>query len=118
VLGDELIALEQYFEMQKSKTTKSKYWESCALNQKRSCQRAHLLHSFTKSLSAMQKLAASPQSSWVTLRISREGKDGGSSGNQQLHKWPFDLIVKMFTYKARLQALIHADVKQTIMGVA
>ena len=48
--GGELAALERYFEMQKSKTTNSKSRKSRALNQKRSRQRSHLLHSFIKSL--------------------------------------------------------------------
>lgn len=103
--GGELVALERYFEKQKSKTTKSKSRKSCSMNQKRSRQRSHLLHSFAKSL--VRDADARGVSTIVVgnLKDIREGKDWGDSGNQHLHKWPFDRIVKMLTYKARLKGI-------------
>ena len=104
-LGGELAALERYFEMQKSKTTKGLSRKSCTLNQKRSRQRSHLLHSSTKSL--VRDAEARGVSTIIVgdLKDIRDGKDWGSSGNQQLHKWPFDRIVQMLTYKARLRGI-------------
>jgi len=43
-----------------------------------------------------------------TLKDIRTGKDWGDSGNQNLHKWPFDRIVKMLTYKA-LKGILVVD---------
>ena len=103
--GGELAALERYFEMQKSRTARSTSLKSRALNQKRSRQRSHLLHSFTRSL--VRDAEARGVSTIIVgdLKDIREGKDWGSSGNQQLHKWPFDRIVKMLTYKARQKGI-------------
>ncbi len=110
--GGELAALERYFEMQKSKTTNSKSRKSGALNQKRSRQRFHLLHSFTKSL--VRDAGARGVSTIIVgdLKDIREGKDWGKSGNQQFHKWPFDRIVRMLTYKARLKGIRVVEEKE------
>ncbi len=35
----------------------------------------------------------------------RDGKNWGDSGNKQLHKWPFAMIIKMLTHKARLKGI-------------
>jgi putative transposase len=35
----------------------------------------------------------------------RDGKNWGDRGNQQLYKWPFDKIIKMLMYKARLKGI-------------
>ncbi len=110
--GGELAALERYFEMQKSKTTNSKSRKSGALNQKRSRQRSHLLHSFIKSL--VRDAEARGVSTIIVgdLKDIREGKDWGKSGNQQFHKWPFDRIVRMLTYKARLKGIRVVEEKE------
>ena len=112
-LGGELAALERYFEKQKSKTAKSRSRKSCALNQKRSRQRTHLLHSFTKSL--VRDAEARGVSTIIvgTLKDIRTGKDWGDSGNQNLHKWPFDRIVKMLAYKARLKGILIVDLNES-----
>src|SRR5512139_326520 len=103
--GGELAALERYFDKQKSTTTRSRSQKSCTLNQKRSRQRSHLLHSFTKSL--VRDADARGVSTVIVgnLKDIRDGKNWGDSGNQQFHKWPFDRIVKMLTYKARLKGI-------------
>jgi putative transposase len=95
-----LAVLEQYFEVQKSKTTNSKSRKACALNQKRARQRSLLPHGFARDTEVSTIIVGG-------LKDIREGKDWGNSGNQQLHKWPFDRIIKMLMYKARLKG-IHA----------
>jgi len=47
-----------------------------------------------------------------TLKDIRTGKDWGDSGNQNLHKWPFDRIVKMLTYKA-LKGILVVDLNDS-----
>ncbi len=103
--GGELAALERHFDKQKAKTTQSRSRKSCALNQKRSRQRTHLLHSFTKSL--VRDADARGVSTIIVgdLKDIRDGKDWGDSGNQKFHKWPFDKVIKMLTYKARLAGI-------------
>ena len=103
--GGELAALERHFDKQKSKTTKSKSNRSCTLNQKRSRQRSHLLHSFTRSLVSDADARGVSTIIVGDLTDIRDGKNWGNSGNQQLHKWPFDKIIKMLTYKARLKGI-------------
>ncbi len=112
-LGGELAALERYFEKLKSKTTQSRSRKSCALNQKRSHQRSHLLHSFTKSLVSDAEARGVSTIIVGTLDGIREGKDWGNGGNQQLHKWPFDKIIKMLTYKARLKGIRVVDLNES-----
>jgi len=103
--GGELAALERYFDKQKGKTTKSRSRQSYALNQKRSRQRTHLLHSLTKAL--VRDADARGVSTIIVgdLKDIRYGKNWGDSGNQQLHKWPFERIIKMLTYKARVKGI-------------
>ena len=103
--GRELLAMERYFEKQKSKTTRSTSRKALSLNRKRSRQRIHLLHSFTKSL--VCDAGARGVSTLIvgTLKDIRDGKNWGDSGNQKLHKWPVDKIIKMLTYKARLKGI-------------
>ena len=103
--GGELAALERHFDKQKSKTTRSRSRKSYALNQKRSRQRSHLLHSVTRSL--VRDADARGVSTVIVgnLKDLREGRNWGDSGNQKLHKWPFDRIIKMLTYKARLKGI-------------
>jgi putative transposase len=100
--GGELSSLERYFDKQKSKTTKSTSRKSRALNQKRSRQRTHLIHSLTKSL--VRDADARGVSTLIVgdLKDIRDGKNWGDSGNQKLHKWPFDRIINMIEYKARM----------------
>jgi len=111
-LGGELAALERYFEMQKAKTTKSTSRKSRALKQKRSGQRSPLLNSFTKSLVRDAEARGVTTIIVGDLKDIREGKDWGTRGNQQLHKWPFDRIVKMLTYKARLKGIRVVEEKE------
>ena len=103
--GGELAALERHFDKHKSKTTKSRSRKSCTLNQKGSRQRSHLLHSLTKSL--VRDADARGVSTVIVgnLKDIRDGKNWGDRGNQQFHKWPFDRIIKMLTYKARLRGI-------------
>jgi putative transposase len=75
------------------------------LNQKRSRQRTHLLHSFTRSLVSDADARGVSTIIVGDLKDIRDGKDWGDSGNQQLHRWPFDKIIKMLTYKARLKGI-------------
>ncbi len=84
--GGELAALERHFDKQKSKTTRSRSNKSCTLNQKRSRQRIHLLHSFTKSL--VRDADARGVSTIIVgdLTDIRDDKNWGDRGNQQLHK--------------------------------
>ena len=98
--GGELSSLERYYDKEKAKTTKSVSRKSRAYNQKRSRQRTHLLHSFTKSL--VRDADARGVSTIIVgdLKDVRDGKNWGDSGNQQFHKWPFERIIKMLTYKA------------------
>jgi|GEM_PF-4890665 len=42
---------------------------------------------------------------WRNRKDSREGKEWGNSGNQQLNEWPFDRIIKILMYKARLKGI-------------
>jgi putative transposase len=103
--GGELLSLEQYFEKEKSKTTKSTSQKSIALNQKRSRQRSHLLHCFTKSLVRDAEARGVTTIIVGDLKNIRDGKYWGASGNQKLHKWPFKRIINMLTYKARLRGI-------------
>ena len=103
--GGELAALERHFDKQKSKTTRSTSIKSCTLNQKRSRQRTHLLHSFTRSLVSDADARGVSTIIVGDLKDIRNGKDWGDSGNQQVHTWPFDKIIKMLTYKARLKGI-------------
>ncbi len=103
--GGELAALERHFDKQKSKTTRSRSRKTHVLNQKRSRQRTHLLHSFTRSLVSDADARGVSTIIVGDLTDIRDGKDWGDSGNQQFHKWPFDKIIKMLTYKARLKGI-------------
>ena len=103
--GGELAALERHFDKLKSKTTRSRSNKSCTLNQKRARQRIHLLHSFTKSLVSDADARGVSTIIVGDLTDIRDGKNWGDSGNQQFHKWPFDKIIKMITYKARLKGI-------------
>jgi len=103
--GGELAALERHFDKQKSKTTRSRSRKTHVLNKKRSRQRTHLLHSFTKSLVSDADARGVSTIIVGDLTDIRDGKNWGDSGNQQLHKWPFDKIIKMLTYKARLKGI-------------
>src|SRR5208337_1626438 len=111
--GGELAALERYFEKQKSKTTRSLSRNSRDLNQKRSRQRIHVLHCFTKSL--VRDAEARGVSTIVVgdLKGIRDDKDRGDSGNQHIHKWPFDTIINLLTYKARLRGIEVVTEKET-----
>ncbi len=111
--GGELAALERYFEKQKSKTTRSLSRNSRDLNQKRSRQRIHVLHCFTKSL--VRDAEARGVSTIVVgdLKGIRDDKDWGDSGNQHLNQWPFDTIISLLTYKARLRGITVVTEKET-----
>lgn len=100
--GGELSSLERYFEKEKAKTTRSRSRKSLALNRKRSRQRNHLLHSFTKSL--VRDADARGVSTIIVgnLKDVRTGKNWGDKGNQKLHKWAYDKMTALLTYKARL----------------
>src|SRR5512147_661531 len=103
--GGELAALERHFDKQKSKTTRSRSRKTCVLNQKRSRQRTHLLHSFTRSLVSDADARGVSTIIVGDLTDIRDGKNWGDSGSKQFHKWPFDKIIKMLTYKARLKGI-------------
>jgi putative transposase len=103
--GRELLAMERYFEKQKSKTTRSTSRKTRSLNRKRSRQRIHQLHSFTKSLVCDAEARGVSTIIVGTLKDIRDGKNWGDSGNQKLHKWPFEIIVKMLEYKARFKGI-------------
>jgi putative transposase len=103
--GGELAALERHFDKQKSKTTRSTSIKSCTLNQKRSRQRTHLLHSFTRALVSDADARGVSTIIVGDLTDIRDGKNWGDSGNQQLHTRPFDKIIRMLTYKARLKGI-------------
>jgi putative transposase len=103
--GGELAALERHFDKQKAKTTRSMSKKSSTLNQKRSRQRTHLLHSVTRSLVSDADARGVSTIIVGDLTDIRNGKNWGDSGNQQFHTWPFDKIIKMLTYKARLKGI-------------
>ena len=103
--GGELAALERHYDKQKSKTTKSKSNRSCTLNQKRSRQRTHLFHSFTRSLVSDADARGVSTIIVGDLTDIRDGKNWGDSGNQKLHTWPFDRIIRMLAYKARFKGI-------------
>ena len=103
--GGELAALERHFDKQKAKTTRSMSKKSSTLNQKRSRQRSHLLHSVTRSLVSDADVRGVSTIIVGDLTDIRDGKDWGDSGNQKLHAWPFDKIIRMLTYKARLKGI-------------
>jgi len=86
--------------------------QSCLVS-KRSHQRSHLLHSFTKSLVSDAEACGVSTIIVGTLDGIREGKDWGYSGNQQLHKWPFDKIIKMLTYKGRPKGIRVVDLNES-----
>jgi len=53
----------------------------------------------------MRMLAASPAIIVGDLKDIRAGRNWGDSGNQKLHRRPFERIIRMLTYKARLKGI-------------
>jgi putative transposase len=108
--GGELLSLERYFDKQKAKTTKSRSRKSRLLNRKRSRQRMHIIHSFTRSV--VRDAHARGVSTVIVgyPKNIRDGKNWGSNGNQQLHRWPYRLIFTMLRYKARLLGIRVVDI--------
>jgi putative transposase len=108
--GGELSALERYFDKAKSRTTKSTSRRSLALNRKRSRQRRHLLHCFTKSV--VRDADARGVSTIIVgyPKDIRDGKDHGANTNQKLHRWPYKLVFDMLKYKGRLLGIQVIDI--------
>ncbi len=105
VPGGELLALDRYFHKEKAKCPSSKSKKCRELNRKWSRQRNHYLHVLTKCL---VDLAIAQNVSTIVvgeLKGIRTDKDWGAKGNQKLHAWPFEKIVKLLTYKAALRGI-------------
>jgi putative transposase len=102
----ELAAIERYFDREKAKTNSSRSRKSMELNCKRSRQRNHLLHGFTKSL--VRDANARGVSTIIVgyPKDIRFGKDWGANGNRHLHRWPYKKILSMLTYKARMLGIL------------
>lgn len=114
--GGELLALERYFEKEKSKCTESRSRKCFTLNSKRSRQRKHLLHALTRNL--VRDAKARGVSTIVVgdlqgIRTDKEGeaKQWGRE-NQKLHAWPYAEIVRQITYKARLEGMAVEQVSE------
>ena len=105
VPGGELLALDRYFHKEKAKCRSSKSKKCRELNRKWSRQRNHYLHVLTKWL--IDLAVAQNVSSIVVgeLKGIRADKDWGARGNQKLHAWPFEKIIKLLTYKAALRGI-------------
>jgi len=105
VPGGELLTLDRYFQKGKAKCTKSTSRRCIKLNIKWGRQRNHYLHVLTRWLI---NLAVAHNVSTILvgeLKGIRAGKDWGDAGNQKLHAWPFDKIIKLLTYKAALAGI-------------
>ncbi|MDA8333818.1 MAG: transposase [Peptococcaceae bacterium] len=104
VPGGELLALDRYFHKEKAKCRD--------LNRKWSRQRNHYLHVLTKWL---VDLAVARNVSTIVvgeLKGIRTDKDWGAKGNQKLHAWPFEKIIKLLTYKAALRGIMVVKVSE------
>jgi len=105
VPGGELLALDRHFQKEKAKCTKSTSRRCIELNTKWGRQRNHYLHVLTRWL---VNLAIAHNVSTILvgeLKGIRADKDWGDAGNQKLHAWPFDKIIKLLTYKAALAGI-------------
>ena len=108
--GGELRALERYFEKEKSKCTNSRSNKRIDLDSKRARQRHHFIHTFTRSIVRDAKARGISTIIVGDLKDIRTGKDGearnwGASGNQDLHKWPFETIFNQLKYKGALEGI-------------
>ncbi len=108
--GGELRALERYFEKEKSGCTSSKSKKRRRLDSKRARQRHHFIHTLTRSIVRDAKARGVSAIIVGDLRDMRTGKDGeardwGASGNQDLHKWPYQLIISQIRYKSALEGI-------------
>lgn len=105
VPGGELLALDRYFQKEKTRCTKSTSKRCIELNTRWGRQRNHYLHALTRWL---VNLAITHNVSTILvgeLKGIRVDKDWGDTGNQKLHAWPFDKIIKLLTYKAALAGI-------------
>ena len=105
--GGELSSLERYFEKEKTRCTDSRSRKNRNLNRKRSRQRAHFLHSMTRTIVNDAHARGVTKILLGDLKDMRTGTTGGTmdwgnAGNQALHKWPYRRIIGMIRYKARL----------------
>ncbi len=105
VPGGELLALDRYFQKEKSKCTKSTSRRCVELNIKWGRQRRHYLHTLTKWL--VELAVANDVSTIVVgeLKGIRQDKNWGKAGNQKLHAWPFSKVEELLTYKAALAGI-------------
>lgn len=112
VPGGELLALDRYFQKEKTKCTKSTSRRCVELNAKWGRQRNHYLHVLTRWL---VDLAIAHNVSTIVvgeLKGIRADKDWGDANNQKLHAWPFSKIISLLTYKAALAGIRIAKVSE------
>jgi putative transposase len=105
--GGELLALDRYFEKEKSKCTNVFSNKRIRLEILGSRQRNHFIHCLTRTV--INDALARDVSTIVVgdikdIRIGKDGesKNWGDSGNQQLHRWSFEQILYQLRYKAAM----------------
>lgn len=115
--GGELRALERYFEKEKSKCTDVFSNKRMNLESKRSRQRNHLIHVFTRSVindAIARGVTTITVGKLKDIRNEKNGeaKNWGASGNQDLHKWPYKKIFDQLKYKGALQGITVIEVSE------
>lgn len=108
--GGEILAIDRYFDKEKSKCTSIFSNKRMRLEATRSAQRNHWIHCLTRTVVNDAKARGVTTIAVGDIKDIRTGKDGeakdwGNSGNQKLHAWPYKKILDQIVYKGAMEGI-------------